>query len=348
MTYTPTTRLISAAAMIAALGWPSAAIGQGDGYALLSSCASETFDEASCSSAIANVERQFSGGAAPANLIESLAIAYNNMEYAGSDSSAKTTWENKRRGLFNSASGRAATAEDWYRVSRIAVDVSSREACLRSALAVDAAHLPARQELVGLYIERQDWNQASREWSLLRGSAEFKWEAEWQNGLRLANGIAGAGNRAAGRQIALDAIRGTAEMGSLARCYVFGWLRPDRMNLSARDVSELQDIRRICTDLSHRNNGVAALARGDTAQAIAEFDSQIQENPGYAEPYFLLESTLRASGETDRSLNAVEALFRLQIPMSEKCSGIARVPLNVYRKQDPDFVEQVRRQCALQ
>jgi hypothetical protein len=322
------------------------AFGETGSNLVLANCQLLPFDSSSCQSDVADMERRYPSYSIPRNEVELLAEAYRNLALATPSRASKDIWEQKGLALFEFFSKRASTATDWYLVSKIAIDRNTREASLRNAVALDPVYFVARQELLELDLDNNNLKDATTEWTILRASPTFQWANDWQNAFRLANEIAGSQQVEAGRAIVMDALNGTANMPSYNRCYMFGWVRLDMMKLDEHSMEELKAIRTVCTATKHRAKGMVALNRGDKRLAIAEFEAQIREDPGYADPYALLEGALRSSGKLDAAFQVIKTLFNSSIQHNDKCDAMARIPLEIYSTRDPQTVAQIRMLCG--
>ena len=296
-------------------------------------------------SAVADVEADYPDYSAPANILVMWAAAYHNMAYVATNPTDSNKWNAKARQLFESLASEATTASAWHHADRLAPDGNQREECLRTALVLDPDYTDARRDMLRLFLGSQRWEEARLEWASLRASSGFTWQADGTSAIRLANALAGSGNVAGAQVIIRDEINGSQNMHSIDRCHLFSSLSVDRLRLDTGTVFEIHKIRTVCTVMGHRNRGVAALLKGDKAQAITELELQIQDNPQYAESYLLLEDVLRTSGETDRALAVIKMLFRSGMTTAETCALSARIPLDTYTKMDATFVAQVQTEC---
>lgn len=50
-------------------------------------------------------------------------------------------------------------------------------------------------------------------------------------------------------------------------------------------------------------------------------------------------------GKQDEALSTLRALFKSKIAVREKCDGIVKVPIRIYSKRSPEFLQEVNGQC---
>jgi hypothetical protein len=313
---------------------------------VLSNCTSDSFNQINCEREIADMERQYPEFSAPDNVVEKLAAAYHNMAYVSPVGLVKTTWQDRERKLFNAVVTRAKTSANSYLASRIAPNTDFQIGLLRTALLSESGNLAARRDLADIYITLHLSNEALTEWSLIRASKGFSAPADGTRALRLANGLVTSGNVSAAKEIASDIVVQSRNMEAFSRCHLLGVVNAIELHLDPSLLSEVQKTRSTCTNFDHWNRGVRALKDDDEARAATEFESQIRENPHHVGGYILLEEVYRSMKNVQNGIAVLKRLFASEIDDRERCEAVASIPLDAYAARDPEFVQQMRRQCA--
>lgn len=312
------------------------------------SCQAEDFDDRLCEQAVRRLEAVVRDEPRQLEAQLALAEAVWNQAFRQPEGSAQRAQLRQRSlELYQRLVDLGLPdARPYYSLSLLRREPEVRLQLLRRTVELEPKHPEAHKDLAWLLLEQGQVEQAMREYRTHLSVRPFEGREEALENLGFAQKLGEQGRIREAAQVydaIWDALRGEPRA---ERCQLFKSMDLDPYErIGARFARQVRELRAACSDMAHMERAMELVHQGQTDEAIAELERQIQQNPAPAEPYLALERIYLERGQVDQAAGTITRYFQQEQDVRERCRHFRTLAPRTARALEPSLLGALERQC---
>lgn len=310
------------------------------------SCSSDGYDAEACERAIGLLEGLSPSASEDIEAQLALAKAYWNSGRArsrrGGDGAQR---RQKSVALLQRWVNRnTSDARPYYELSMTVGNRPERIPLLRKASQLNPKHPAANRDLANALLDEGQVDESVKAYEAHLSANPPKERADGIVHLGFAERVAMRGQGAKANVILEKVWRETADERPSERCRMFRQIDPRRYG-NGDVTKKIDEVRPYCTRTERLEKGAALEKQGKRAEAIAELEAQIAENPSPPETWTLLERLYGEQGEAERAVKLRTRYLSSEPNPREKCNRFRALAPKAKAAMEPALREKLTREC---